>query len=441
MKIGGKGGGKLPNAQFWDFTASAIQMGVMIPTVLVLIPWWRFTPRGMVIRAFILEAGVAAFNALVGVLFGASPLGTWLVGFLSPAICTAAFWYCCQLKDGRFLFLMVTLPLYSLLCDALCNIFFLRNTPGWVILRILAALVQVLLLYLFCRRRLWEMLEGNQINWTGVSLIPLALWACLMASYMPVVLAEKKMPPVFTSMITVAVVLIYVTLYRFQQATLEEAESRKYQDLLHSEIHYLEREARRTRAVEQNTRILRHDLRHYTNLLRSCLEKGDTASAQQVVGMLEEKAGGLMRAGDLRCYTCRPVLDMVLSRAEDGAKEIGAQFQVSIQLPQQLAMEEVELAVVFSNALENAFHALQKEPEGFPRWVAVKGKRLGGQFLLEFSNAFTGQLEMDQKTGLPRTKAAGHGYGLRSIASFVKKYQGAIDCRAKDGAFILRLLF
>lgn len=91
------------------------------------------------------------------------------MGFLSPAICTAAFWYCCQLKDGRFLFLMVTLALYSLLCDALCGVFFSRNTPGWVVLRILAGLTQIALLYLFCRRRLWEMLDGNQINWAGMS--------------------------------------------------------------------------------------------------------------------------------------------------------------------------------------------------------------------------------------------------------------------------------
>lgn len=431
----------MPSAQFWDFTASAIQMGVMIPTVLVLIPWWRFSPRGMVVRAFILEVGIGAFNALVGLLFGATPLGTWLVGFLSPAICTAAFWYCCQLKDGRFLFLMVTLALYSLLCDALCGVFFSRNTPGWVVLRILASLVQILLLYLFCRRRLWEMLDGNQINWAGVSLIPLSLWACLMASYMPVVLAEKKMPPIFTLMITVAVVLIYVTLYRFQRATLEEAESRKNADLLRSEIHYLEREARHAQTVEQNTRILRHDLRHYTALLRSSLEGGDTASAQRVVEMLEEKAGGLMQASDLRCYTGRPILDMVLSRAEERAGEFGAGFQVRITLPQELAMEEVELAVVFSNALENALNAVRQEPAGCPRDIAVKGKPLGEQCLLEFSNTFTGTLELDKKTGLPRSQAEGHGYGLRSIASFAQKYQGAIDCQTKDGRFILRLLF
>ena len=139
----------MPSAQFWDFTASAIQMGVMIPTVLVLIPWWRFSPRGMVIRAFLLGVGIGAFNALVGLLFGATTLGTWLVGFLSPVICTAAFWYCFQLKDGRFLFLMVTLALYSLLCDALCGVFFPRSTPGWVVLRILAGLTQIALLYLF----------------------------------------------------------------------------------------------------------------------------------------------------------------------------------------------------------------------------------------------------------------------------------------------------
>ena len=72
--------------------------------------------------------------------------------------------------------------------------------------------------------------------------------------------------------------------------------------------------------------------------------------------------------------------------------------------------------------------------------MAVHGKNLGSQYLLEFANAFSRQVELDSKTSLPRGGAQGHGYGTMSIARFVKRYGGAVDCQVKDGKFLLRVL-
>ena len=196
-------------------------------------------------------------------------------------------------------------------------------------------------------------------------------------------------------------------LYRFQRATLEEAESRKYGALLQSEIRFLERETRHAKTVEESTKILRHDLRHFTRLIQGSLDRGDLDSARQVTALLEEKASALMRAGDLKRYTGRPLLDTVLSQAQERARELGAGFTVGVDLPDHLPMEDAELAVTFSNALENALNAVAQEPPGAGRWVAVHGKNLGSQYLLEFANAFSGQVELDSKTSLPPGRRPG----------------------------------
>ena len=424
----------------WSFIGSATQMTVIIPAVLAMVPWWRFSRRVMVAWAVGLEVlmGVMAWG--IWALLGLGDLSVWLVGLLAPTVCSYVFWYCCSLRGGRFLFMMVTLALYSLLCDSIAGMLYPRSTLQWDVLRILVGLVLFFLLYLFWRRYLLEMLDAGQINWTEMSLIPFMLWVCMFTVYLPKTFAEDTMPAPFTLIYVAAVVLIYVMLYRFQRATLEEAESRKYGALLQSEIRFLERETRHAKTVEESTKILRHDLRHFTRLIQGSLDRGDLDSARQVTALLEEKASALMRAGDLKRYTGRPLLDTVLSQAQERARELGAGFTVGVDLPDHLPMEDTELAVTFSNALENALNAVAQEPPGAGRWVAVHGKNLGSQYLLEFANAFSGQVELDSKTSLPQGGAQGHGYGTQSIARFAKRYSGAVDCQVKDGKFLLRVL-
>lgn len=429
------------DVQLWRFIATLPTTMLLIPAVLIIIPWWRFSKKTMLIWACAFEILTAVFYLAVYACFGSSSVATWLTGVVPPLLCIWVFWYCCSLRDSRFPFLMVTIGLNTALCDAITSCFVIRGSCYWVLLRILLFLVQLVLLRLFCRDKLLEMLEGNQINWVQTSIIPLSLWVCCVAFYFPQVVIDggrASFLPII--LLTCASVMIYITLFRFQKATLEQADARQYKLLLHSEVTYLEREMQQAQEIEERSKILRHDLRHYARMLRGCLDVEDTASARDLVDMLEKNVVSLPVSGGLTSYTGRPCLDTVLTQTNERARRSDIRFDVRLELPSQLHVDEAELAIVLSNALENALIAAEKEPSRPQPFIEISCKPIGRQLLFECTNTFSGSLTIDEKTGLPGSTLPGHGYGTLSISNFVRKHQGTVTARVQDRRFILRML-
>lgn len=425
----------------WRYLDTATLAILAVPIVAIFIPRWRFQARTVFGLCCALEAVMAGLAYGIYLCFGLTEPAAWLAGISLPLLGFFCFFFSTRLRDSRLFFLFVTIALDTSVCDAAASLAADRNTPSWIAVKTLFTLGHAVLLWFFCRRPLLEMLDGNQVNWFRVSIIPLSLWATHLGFYLGPTLRQERPPVLPTIILCCTTVLIYVALYYFQRAIHEQAEIRQYSALLCSEVSYLEREAKQAEATAQSMRILRHDLRHYTRLLRGCLETGNLDSAGEVLGLLEQNTQSLSGLDGLTAYTGRPILDTVLTQAAQRAEETHVELQVRLQLPEQLKADTAELAVVLSNALENALTAASAQPGPSLRRVLVTGKAQGDQFLLEIANSFSGTLRLDKKTGMPLTEAAGHGYGTQSISSFARRHGCTVDCGLKDGMFRLRLLF
>lgn len=430
----------MPEPNLWRYLATALTTPLLVPLALVLLPWWRCAFRRVCLLALALEGVLAAVGALLYLAFGPSPQGIWAAGVFLPLICVLAFVHLCELRDGRLLFLMVSMALYNAVCDSLVGMFAPRSDPLWLALKVISTAVLGTLLALFARRPLLEMLDSNQIHWGQVSVIPLALHAGLLSLYLPRIEMGQRTPPSSTIILCLSAVLVYITLYRFQRATLEQTEIRQSAELLRSQVDFLHRQAALAEQASENMRVFRHDIRHYITLLQGCLDAGETGAAREVLEQMRRNA----EAGDgwaaLRRYTGLPVLDTVLTQAAEQAQRAGVEFTARLALPAELRVDCTELAVAISNALENAVNAAGREPDTARRAVSIESRPCDEQLFLVVTNTYSGALEKDEKTGLPRAERAGHGYGTRSIANFARKYGCQVDCCVRDGAFSLRLL-
>ena len=98
---------------------------------------------------------------------------------------------------------------------------------------------------------------------------------------------------------------------------------------------------------------------------------------------------------------------------------------------------EAELAIVFSNALENAIHACMRLPE---EQREIRCKVISyPNLMFEFSNPYTGTVRFDER-GLPVSSRQGHGIGSHSIAAFCEKHGAAYQYTAENGQFTLRVI-
>ena len=106
-------------------------------------------------------------------------------------------------------------------------------------------------------------------------------------------------------------------------------------------------------------------------------------------------------------------------------------------MPDELPVDEGELAVVLANALENAIHASLRLP---PERRKIRCKMVGTpSVMLEVSNACAGDVIFDSN-GLPAARSEGHGLGVQSISAFCKKHDAVCQFDLNDGIFCLQII-
>ena len=422
------------------YLAAVLTVPQMVPLLLILIPDWRHPTRVLVVLALLVEAGIAALSVLIYHIWGLTLTACLVAGYLIPTLCIPVFIYFSKLRDGRLIFILATIGTDACLCNLLASMLVSRSSVLWLVCNLAITLSHALLIWRFCRRPFWRMLSHSQSLWGRMSLVPICICTYLSLVYRhllgPGGVRIRVLPTLFLAL---SAVLVYIMLYYFQQTILSQAESQRFSDLLRAEVDSLNRQTELAQRASENIRIFRHDLRHYVSLLRGCLETGDLNSADKVLSSMEENAALSTPWAAIQSYTGSPLLDTALTRAAERAQREAVDFTVQLTLPQQLRVDMTEFAVVVSNALENAITAAAKCAPG-ARVVRVRDHPCRQQLFLIIANSWTGVLDLDEETGLPRTDVPGHGHGTHSMSLFAKKYDCLLDCSVQNNMFYLRLL-
>ena len=110
---------------------------------------------------------------------------------------------------------------------------------------------------------------------------------------------------------------------------------------------------------------------------------------------------------------------------------------ISANIPSGLSVNELELAIVISNLLENAINACRKLPET-QRYVKLTAKHKN-QLLLEIENSCDRKVMLDED-GYPFSRDENHGIGTRSVLAFVKKTDSEICYLTEETRFRVRMI-
>lgn len=188
------------------------------------------------------------------------------------------------------------------------------------------------------------------------------------------------------------------------------------------------------RTAQENTRRIRHDIRHHIQILSGLLADEKTDEARDYLSRLSDTAGDLK----VQQYCKNPVVNSVLSVFHEQARVQGIATEFQVGFPSDPPIDPLELGVVLANALENAIHACMEVNEG-ERKVGLIFRFFGDRLIFQVTNPYVGEIPFDEN-GVPIAMREGHGNGCRSIAAFTKKYHSTVDYRAENGVFTLCIL-
>lgn len=189
------------------------------------------------------------------------------------------------------------------------------------------------------------------------------------------------------------------------------------------------------RTTIEETRHARHDLRHHCIQLSALANEGNIEEIKKYLSNAQKKIPNV----DMRFSKNRSV-DSVIGHYCALAKQENIPFLAQIDLPEILAVDEIDLCLVLSNLLENALEAsLLVEPS--LRQISIQAYLSSGHFLLvQTENRFSGEIR--QKNGIfQSSKRKGAGIGIQSVRRTAERNNGSSSFTVEDQTFRAKVMF
>lgn len=131
-------------------------------------------------------------------------------------------------------------------------------------------------------------------------------------------------------------------------------------------------------------------------------------------------------------------LDFVLNERSPLMEEEKIQFSCMADGAQLAFMRRTDVFTLFGNALDNALECVLQEKDTEKRFVDLRVSCQGEMVHIHLSNTCTTPVKF--RDGFPVGDESGpalHGFGVRSIAHIMEKYDGILSFRQQNGRFIL----
>lgn len=188
------------------------------------------------------------------------------------------------------------------------------------------------------------------------------------------------------------------------------------------------------KAAIEEARQARHDLRHQMNQLSALAEAGD------LDGLKAYLAKTVSRIPELDMSFCENrAADSVVGYYCALAKREGIPFCAKLDLPQVLPVDEIDLCLVLSNLLENAFEASLRTAPARRRIKLTAYLHGNSLALIQVENTYDGVIR--EKGGVfQSSKRKGDGIGLQSVRHIAEKSGGVNTVTYQDGLFCVKVM-
>lgn len=235
-------------------------------------------------------------------------------------------------------------------------------------------------------------------------------------------------------------IAVYGTVFFFLKKTLQEYALREENLKMKNDAQLLQVSAnsmaQRLNFMEevarQNSRAA-HDRRHFNNMLLELIEQGESGEAAALLKKQNQVSPKICRV-----YCENTLINAAVCHYVALAEQNGIKSELDLDIPSDIALDSLELAMVISNLMENAIQACNR--------LAVEAEKHidftchnAGRLLLEIENTCDVTTALDE-SNLPRATEKGHGIGSKSVLAFTKKYDGEIIYGVDKGIFRVRLL-
>ena len=339
-------------------------------------------------------------------------------------------------RDGRVLFMGLTSSNYVIAGSIVAAV--LHIYTGSMLFSLIGGLAihLAILLFLYVKiRDIWlDCYEGESVklSWE-LCLIPVFFY-CGFSFLVIFPNSIYDYPPnsLGVCMFMITMFVSYVVVFRYVESEANRVGIYWKNVLFETYIKGLENQYYLVEQSEKNLKILRHDMRHYSNMIDSLLEQGEYEEIKKITAYIHKVTDD----NKVIKYCENIVMHSILSQMMEKAAALDVDVILDVNIPKEIKVSDYELGAVVGNLLENALIYVKDFKEKEKRYVNVKVHCTQEHILIQTENECEEDVEFDLSTGLPKSrKGKMHGLGMQSVSAFSDKIGGNIGCYCEKGIF------
>ncbi len=224
-----------------------------------------------------------------------------------------------------------------------------------------------------------------------------------------------------------------LVLYLYEKQAEQSAQLRmreQYERHLKSQVKHLDE----ILLNQEELRRVRHDMNNQLVAIQGYFHEGDTAGGEAYVTSLLQN----LQTPSARIKTGNSALDAILSTKKALATSKGIDFDMEVQISDQLPLEPVDVCVIFGNALDNAIEACDRITEGEKRIQLMLVQR-EGKLLCRLTNTAPVTIA-ENFHATSKSDKDNHGFGLMNLRESLAKYDCEPTITYKGGQFSLKFV-
>lgn len=180
-------------------------------------------------------------------------------------------------------------------------------------------------------------------------------------------------------------------------------------------------------------RAWRHDYHNHMQIMKAYMSLGQYDKVSDYLCELEDELHNV----DTVVKTGNIMVDAILNSKLTLINSRNIETKVRVKVPENINISEMDLCTILGNLLDNALEASEKVEKPIIRiYMGI----LKGQLYISVANAVSSQLKRRGDRFLSTKNSSNHGFGLMTVDSIVRKYDGYLNRQSEGGIFATEIL-
>lgn len=245
----------------------------------------------------------------------------------------------------------------------------------------------------------------------------------------------NKWLPIFSSLLLMAICIIVPIIFIISISNTQlKTLTADYEQQIHAQAEHYKNLAQ----ANYEVRRFRHDFKNIRIAIENLLERGEY---HQALTLIRQCSDCLENPGGFHCVfdTGNGIADALLTDKQEKALAYNTQIVFKGAIPTD-SLSPTDLCVILGNSLDNALEACQKLPSQDRKTISVSCNCSSGFLFLSITNPI-GEKVIIRNNQIATTKENKtlHGFGLYSLHTIVKKYDGEIQLSATEDSFTVSI--